>query len=81
MNIDVYGPGCANCKRLEQQTRDALANLGLDADVRKVEDIVAIAEAGVMRTPALGIDGRLVLQGRVPGVTELASIIKKAAAE
>ncbi len=80
MNIDVYGPGCANCKRLEQQTREALANTGLEAEVRKVEDVVAIAQAGVMRTPALGIDGRLVLQGRVPGVTELEYVIKKAAA-
>jgi len=78
MNIDVYGPGCANCKRLAQQTRDALANIGLEAEVTKVEDVVAIADAGVMRTPALGIGGKLVLQGRVPGVTELEHIIKKA---
>lgn len=81
MHIVVYGPGCANCKRLEHQTRDALASMGLEAQVTKVEDVVAIAEAGVMRTPALGIDERLVLQGRVPGVSELESIIKKAAAE
>jgi small redox-active disulfide protein 2 len=80
MNIDVYGPGCANCKRLAQQTKEALANLGLEAEVTKVEDIIAISEAGVMRTPALGVDGELVLQGRVPGVTELEYIIKKAVA-
>lgn len=80
MHIDVYGPGCANCKRLEQQTRDALARIGLEAEVTKVEDVVAIAEAGVMRTPALGIDGQLVLQGRVPAVTELESIIRKVTA-
>ena len=78
MRIDVYGPGCANCRRLEQQTREALANIGMEADVTKVEDVVAIAEAGVMRTPALRIDGTLVLQGRVPGVTELEYIIQKA---
>jgi small redox-active disulfide protein 2 len=78
MKIDVYGPGCANCKRLEQQTREALAAAGLEAEVRKVEDVAAIAEAGVMRTPALGIDGRIVLQGRVPGVTELEYIMMKA---
>jgi small redox-active disulfide protein 2 len=78
MRIAVYGPGCANCKRLERQTTDALANIGLKAQVTKVEDVVAIAEAGVMRTPALGIDGQLVLQGRVPGVRELEYIIKKA---
>lgn len=81
MNIDVYGPGCANCKRLEQQTKDALTSIGLEAEVRKVEDVVAIAEAGVMRTPALGIDGQLVLQGRVPEVTELKYIIRKATEE
>jgi len=78
MRIDVYGPGCANCRRLEQQTREALANIGLAAEVTKVEDVVAIAEAGVMRTPALAIDGDLVLQGRVPGVTELEHIINRA---
>jgi small redox-active disulfide protein 2 len=77
MKIDVYGPGCPNCKRLEQLTKDALANLGEDAEVTKVEDFVAIADAGVMRTPALGIDGKLVLQGRVPGVQELSTIIAK----
>jgi small redox-active disulfide protein 2 len=80
MNINVYGPGCANCKRLEQQTREALNNIGLEAEVRKVEDVVAIADAGVMRTPALGIDGQLVLQGRVPAVAELEYIINKATA-
>ena len=77
MRIDVYGPGCANCKRLEQQTREALARLDQDAEMTKVEDVLAISEAGVMRTPALGIDGKLVLQGRVPGVQELATIIAK----
>ena len=77
MKIDVYGPGCPNCKRLEQLTKEALANLGEDAEVTKVEEVVAIADAGVMRTPALAIDGKLVLQGRVPGVQELSTIITK----
>ena len=77
MKVDVYGPGCPNCKKLEQLTREALASLGEDAEVTKVEDVVAIADAGVMRTPALGIDGKLVLQGRVPGVQELSTMITK----
>ena len=80
MKVDVYGPGCANCRRLEQQTREALANIGCAAEVTKVEDVAAMADAGVMRTPALAIDGHIVLQGRVPGVTELEYIIRKAAA-
>ena len=79
MRIEVYGPGCANCRRLEQQTREALAKLGQEAEITKVADVAAISEAGVLRTPALGIDGAVVLQGRVPGVTELEYIIKKAA--
>ncbi len=81
MKIDVYGPGCANCRRLETHTRQALSALGQEAEVTKVEDITAIAEAGVMRTPALAIDGRLVLQGRVPGVAELTTIITTAVGE
>lgn len=81
MKIDVYGPGCPNCKRLEQQTREAIANLGCEAEVTKVVDIVAIAEAGVMRTPALGIDGELVVQGRVPGVQELERLLSEKAAD
>lgn len=77
VRIEIYGPGCSNCKRLEQQTREAVAQLGQPAEIVKVEDIMAMSEAGVMRTPALGIDGKLVLQGRVPGVQELSTIIAK----
>ena len=81
MDVRVYGPGCANCKRLEQRTREALAGLGQSADVTKVEQLGEITDAGVMRTPALGIDGRIVLQGRVPDVAELTTIIATALAE
>ncbi len=80
MKIEVYGPGCANCRRLEANTRAALRTLGMEADVAKVEDIPAIAGAGVMRTPALGVDGRLLLQGRVPSAEELSGILEAAAA-
>ena len=75
MDVRVFGPGCANCKRLEQHTREALAKLGQPADVTKVEQLGEITDAGVMRTPALGIDGRIVLEGRVPDVPELTTII------
>lgn len=77
MKIEVYGPGCANCERLERNARAALASLGVEADLSKVADIVAIAGAGVMRTPALGVDGRLVLQGRVPSPEELAALLRE----
>ena len=81
MDVRVYGPGCANCKRLEQRTREALSKLGEPADVTKVEQLAEITGAGVMRTPALGIDGKIVLEGRVPDVAELTTIITTALTE
>lgn len=81
MEVRVFGPGCANCRRLEQATREALDALGVHYRLEKVEDVPAIAGAGVLRTPALEVDGRLVLQGRVPGATELRRILEKARQE
>ena len=56
MKIKVLGPGCKNCVNLEKNTRAALAELGLDADVEKVTDYGDIAAYGVMKTPGLVID-------------------------
>ena len=75
MELRVYGPGCANCERLERHAREAVAGLGRKVEITKVTDIGAIAEAGVMRTPALGIDATLLFQGRVPPVDELAKLL------
>ena len=78
MEISIFGPGCPRCKELEARTREALRALDRDASVTKVDDIMEIAAAGALRTPAMQIDGRFVLQGRVPGVRELTSILGKA---
>jgi small redox-active disulfide protein 2 len=78
VNVVVYGPGCSNCRRLEAQARAALATLGQDAQVTKVTDLSAMVEAGVMRTPALGVNGVILLQGRVPEVAELSRILSAA---
>lgn len=75
MQLHVYGPGCGNCRRLEAQARQAVSMLGQEATVTKVTDFAQITEAGVMRTPALAVDGALVVQGRVPEASELASMI------
>lgn len=80
MKVRVFGPGCANCRRLEAAAREALDALAVPYDLAKVEALTEIAAAGVLRTPALEVDGRLVLQGRVPGVTELKYIFEKAGA-
>ena len=66
MIIKVLGSGCTNCQNLEKATREALAQLGLDATVEHVTDPADIASYGVMRTPGLVVDEEVVLSGRVP---------------
>lgn len=77
MNIKILGTGCSRCKALEQITRSAVAEMGIDADIEKVEDIVKIMNYGVMRTPALVIDEKIALSGRVPSLTEVKEVITK----
>lgn len=77
MEIKILGPGCPKCKTLEQATRTAVQELGIDANVTKVEDIVAIMGYGVMRTPGLVIDEKVIFSGKVPSVNELKEIISK----
>ena len=77
MNIKILGTGCTNCKNLEKVTIKALAELDINADVEKVEDIQRIISYGVMSTPALIINNQIAVKGRVPNLTELKEIIKK----
>ncbi|MGK5088825.1 thioredoxin family protein [Bdellovibrionota bacterium FG-2] len=77
MNIKILGPGCANCKRLTVNTQEALKQLGIDASVTKIEDYAEIAKYGIMSTPALVIDEKVLFNGKVPSVSELAEIISK----
>jgi small redox-active disulfide protein 2 len=80
MIVKVLGPGCKNCQALEKVTRAALADLGVHADVEKVEDYPTIAGYGVMSTPALVIDEQVVVSGRVPTVTQVRELLSDAAA-
>jgi small redox-active disulfide protein 2 len=75
MNIKVLGSGCPNCKRLEANVRRALEARGIDATVEKVTDLGEILGYGVSSTPALVIDGRVVLAGRVPSPTQLEGVL------
>lgn len=77
MEIKVLGPGCPKCKTLELATRTAVQELGINANVTKVEDIVAIMGYGVMRTPGLVIDEKVIFSGKVASVNELKEIITK----
>lgn len=75
MIIKVLGPGCANCQRLEERTREAVAHLGLVAQVEKVTDVGQIVGYGVMRTPGLVVDEHLIVSGRVPAVSEISRLL------
>ncbi len=74
--IEVLGPGCANCQRLEANAREALAMTGLEAEVRHVTDYPDIARRGVMSTPGLVIDGVVRSVGRVPSREEVAAWLR-----
>ncbi len=71
MDIEILGTGCAKCKKLEEDVRRAVADLGIEATVTKVEDIAKIMEHGVMMTPGLVIDGAVKSTGRIPGQQEI----------
>ncbi len=68
MVIKVLGSGCANCKKLEANVREALKQLGIEATIEKVEDFKDIMAYGVMRTPALVVDEQVKVMGRVPSI-------------
>lgn len=77
MEIKVLGTGCPKCKKLEQAAVEAVAAAGIDATVTKVEDIFQIMQFGVMTTPALVVDGKVLVKGRVPGIDEIKNLISK----
>jgi small redox-active disulfide protein 2 len=71
MKIVVYGPGCARCHETERVVRHVVEQLGVSAEVQKVTDFRAMAEAGVVATPAVSIDGVLKIAGRIPRSEEV----------
>ena len=77
MEIKVLGTACPNCKTLEKGVLIAVEDLKITANVEKIEDIIKIMGYGIMKTPGLVIDGKVVMSGRVPSVAELKEIIAK----
>ena len=73
--IRVLGPGCARCQKLYENTTEAIAEMGLDAHVEKVDDVAEIARRGIVATPALVVDDELVLAGHVPSVITLRGVL------
>ncbi len=76
VRIEVLGTGCAKCRRLVKNVEKAVADLGIDAEIVKVEDITAIMDRGVLLTPGLIVDGELKVSGRVADVKELKEILQ-----
>lgn len=71
MIIKILGTGCSNCKKLEANTQKAVELLGIEATIEKVTDIKDIMAFGVMKTPALVVDGKVKIMGRVPSPEEI----------
>jgi small redox-active disulfide protein 2 len=76
MKIEILGKGCANCAHLEENTRKALSLLGKEATIEKVTNIDDILSYGVMRTPALVVNGEVKSSGRVLTPEQIAEILK-----
>jgi small redox-active disulfide protein 2 len=78
MEIKLLGAGCPRCEELKKRTLAALAELKIAASVEKVTDLKEIAAAGVMATPALVIDGKVVSSGRIPRPEEIKGWLREA---
>jgi len=71
INIKVLGTGCSKCNSLEKLTRKVVSDNNIEAEIEKVEDIMDIMNYGIMRTPALVVEGEVKVSGRLPSEKEL----------
>jgi small redox-active disulfide protein 2 len=78
IKIEVYTSTCGSCKRLEQVVHEAVAEMKIDAEIVKLQDGIEVRERGVTRAPAFFVNGKLVLEGRVPLIKETIDIIMDA---
>ena len=77
MEIKVLGTGCAKCNTLTKLTKSVVEKCGIDATITKVDDIQEIMKYGVMVTPALVVDGKVVIKGKIPTALELEELLTK----
>ena len=81
LKIKILGSGCPNCKRLEQETKKAVDNLAIDAEIEKVTDYLKIMEYDVLSTPGLVINEKVFSAGKIPSQPELISFLASALEE
>jgi len=77
MEIKVLGTGCANCKKLLENTKNAVSILKIDADILYVTDYVEIVKTGLMRTPGVIVNNKIISSGRVPTTDEIVTLLEK----
>lgn len=75
MKLTIYGSGCAKCKKLTANAEAAADALGLGYEVEKITDMNSIIDAGVMHTPALAVNGEVVIEGKIPGPDEIKQLL------
>lgn len=75
MQFQIYGSGCNKCEKLAANVQTAAQALGISCEIEKIADMNDIIEAGVLRTPALGVEGEIVLEGKVASPDDLQKLI------
>lgn len=71
MDIKILGPGCMNCKRLEEVVKKATSEMNEDVDIAKITDYSEIIQYNILTTPGLVINGNVVSSGRIPSIAEI----------
>ncbi|SSC12690.1 conserved protein of unknown function [Mesotoga infera] len=76
MKVEIFGSGCPRCKQTEKVMKMAVEELGTNATVEKVTDMMVMMEKGIISTPAVAIDGEIVLSGKIPSLEEAKKLLK-----
>lgn len=76
MEIKVIGTGCEKCDQLYKNVQEAVQQLGLNARIQKIEDLMEIVQLGVMTSPSVMVNGKLIVSGRVANVKTLVNLLK-----
>ena len=77
MKIEIFGTGCPKCIELEKRVKTAVQKTGIAAEVEHVYDLNKIIERNIFSTPALAIDGKVLVSGKIPSVEEIEKLLKK----
>lgn len=75
MKIEIVGPGCGRCIATEKNVKEAVKQLGIQAEIAKVTDVAEFAKKGVMFTPGVIVDGQIKVSGKIPTVDEIKQIL------